>query len=147
MSETSDLVMAVQGLQATADSLREWSEDQSKVLRRIENLAVGQETLAKYGRRNRIGLQVGVIGVTLALLVGGFAVVQSVKLQRLYNQVQDVQTRTSTEVLCPLYQLFALSINVNPVPPNYTAEQTKLRQQFADAMNTGLVKLGCPKQS
>lgn len=139
MSEIEDLVSAVAGLQTVAEALAKRSEVQDKLLKRIEKLSADTH-------RNKVGIRIGTAGVVLALLVGCFAIVQSVRLNTLYHQVQEVQTRTSTEVLCPLYQLFALSITVNQVPPNYTEEQKKLRQQFADAMKTGLVKLGCPSQ-
>lgn len=139
MSEIEDLVSAVAGLQTVAEALAKRSEVQDKLLKRIEKLSADTH-------RNKVGIQIGTAGVVLALLVGCFAIVQSVRLNTLYHQVQEVQTRTSTEVLCPLYQLFALSITINPPPANYTAEQLKLRQQFADAMKTGLVKLGCPSQ-
>lgn len=146
MSDMDELVASINGLNemaatltASADALAASSKAQDKVLKRIEALAIDTH-------RNRVALQLGTLGVVIALAVGGFAVVQSMRLNTLYHQVQEVQTRTSTEVLCPLYQLFALSITVNPPSPNYTPEQLKLRQQFAEAMATGLTKLGCPKQ-
>lgn len=143
MSEVDDLVRAVDGLRQVADELAERSDIQDKVLQRIEGLARGQEDLITYGRRNRLGIQIGIIGVVLSLAAGGFAINLAFRLNSTTAQLQTVQNRTSTEVLCPLYQLFALSLTTNPVPPNYTAEQLELRKRYEVSIKDGLNKLGC----
>lgn len=154
MSEITELAESVNGLNAmaetltaSADALAASSKAQDKVLKRIEALAKDQEALTAYGRRNRVSIQVGVIGLAMSLAAGGFAINLAFRLSDTTNQLQTVQTRTSTEVLCPLFQLFALSLTTNPVPPNYTPEQLGLRRRYETSINDGLSKLGCPKLS
>ena len=147
MSEVQDLTAAVTGLRQVATELRDRSEVQDQVLRRIENLAKGQEVIAAYGRKNRLGIQIGSIGLTIALFAAGLSIYQSARLNETTHQLSAVQSRTSTEVLCPLYQLFALSLTVNPAPSNYTAEQLELREKYKLAINDGLAKLDCPPLS
>ena len=161
MSEVQDLTIAVTGLREVAAELRDRSDLQDQVLARIEKLATDTAALAndaaalatqtkhlaEYGRKNRLGLQIGSIGIVLSLLAGSSSIYLFTKLNETTHQLSLVQSRTSTEVLCPLYQLFALSLTTNPTPPNYTTEQLELREQYKRAINDGLVKLGCPTLS
>lgn len=59
------------------------------------------------------------------------------------QEVRAVQNRTSSEILCPLYEVLATSIKMNPPSPNLTAEQATLRQDAGGAILAGLGKLGC----
>lgn len=83
------------------------------------------------------------VGLVLLMSMGtalGFLYWQVEQSQR---EIRAVQARTSAEILCPLYTVFATSIKVNPVNPNLTPEQTQFRQQAADTILAGLSKLGC----
>lgn len=109
-----------------------------------------QEEIAQQLDENRSGLHtvrvvLVVLGVVLAMnlgLVGGFGLLYH-QVDSNQREIRAVQERTSVEILCPLYQVFALSIKVNPPPPNYNAEQLELRQHAADTILAGLDKLGC----
>ncbi|MFI7191490.1 hypothetical protein ACIBQ0_17285 [Nocardia nova] len=59
------------------------------------------------------------------------------------NELREVQARTSTEILCPLYEFFALSLKVNPPPPTANEEQIQLRKSAGDTIAKGLTTLGC----
>jgi hypothetical protein len=139
MSEISDLAAAVNGLQQVAQELRDRSDVQDKVLARLD-------LLTRYGQTNRRGVMVATSAVVLSLIVGGFAIYLDTQLTATTHQLAQVQVRTSTEVLCPLYQVFALSLQVNAAPPNYTPAQIDVRRRATEAIigpNGGLVKLGC----
>lgn len=82
-----------------------------------------------------------VMGFMLLLLVAGAFLYRQVEANT--RDVRDVQRRTSVEVLCPLYTVFALSIKANPTPTNLTPEQAAVRQQAGDTITAGLQKLGC----
>lgn len=82
-----------------------------------------------------------VLALCLAL-VGGFGFL-FYRLEQAQGEIKAVQQRTSSEILCPLYTVFATSIKVNPPNPNLTPEQAKTRQEAADTILSGLDKLGC----
>jgi hypothetical protein len=139
MSEIEELVAAVNGLQQVAQELRDRSDVQDKVLARLDKLT-------RYGQTNRKGVVVATAAVALSLIVGGFAVYLDTRLTATTHQLQQVQARTSVEVLCPLYQVFALSLQVNAAPSNYTPAQIDVRRRATEAIvgpNGGLAKLGC----
>jgi hypothetical protein len=136
-ADVRTLAESVDGLQRVAAELLNRSSAQDLVLKRIE-------AVANDNRKNRIGLQIGTVGIILSLAVGAFAIYLFVRLNATTHQVQQVQDRTSSEILCPLWAVFALSIKTNPPPVNYTAEQLELRQHAADAILSGMSKLGCP---
>ncbi|WP_227979996.1 hypothetical protein [Nocardia spumae] len=82
-----------------------------------------------------------VLAVVLALAVAcGFLGYQVESNQR---QLQQVQARTSVEVLCPLYVWLAQSLRLNPAPAAATPEQVQLRKSAADTITRGLTTLGC----
>lgn len=136
MTEQTELIDAVATLTNSLGALSGRLDTQQDVIDRIDQQRKGLHS-------TRIVLGCAVIGLMLdlALTVGFGFLFRQVDANT--HRVQDVQARTSSEILCPLYQVFALSIKVNPPPPNYTPEQLELRQHAADAIIAGLDKLGC----
>lgn len=130
------LTAAVEDLVESVKSLTERSDTQQKV---IDELKEQRQSL----HNTRMVVFAAIIGVVLdlGLTVGGVLLYRQVDANQ--HQIQAVQARTSTEILCPLYQVFALSIKVNPPPPNYSQVQLELRQHAADTILSGLDKLGC----
>jgi hypothetical protein len=136
VTEESDLVAAVAALTSSAAELSTRLEVQEQLVRRIEEQRRGLHA-------TRIALVVTIVGLILDLgLTGAFGV--------LYRQVSEnqqnivsVQQRTSTDILCPLYQAFALGIKSNPTPTGLTPEQQQFRQNAGATITAGLGKLGC----
>ncbi|WP_280393027.1 hypothetical protein [Nocardia wallacei] len=91
-------------------------------------------------RSTRITVWSAAVVVTVFLAGFGFLYHQ---VDRNQDQLQAVQARTSTEILCPLYQVLAVSIKVNPPSPNLNPEQVEARRRAADTILGGLDKLGC----
>lgn len=58
------------------------------------------------------------------------------------TELEDVQRRTSDQVLCPLYGIFIQSAK-NPPPPQYTAEQRAQRLEAIRVIEQGARTLGC----
>lgn len=59
------------------------------------------------------------------------------------QRINELQERTSSEVLCPLYGLLINSINANPEPSNLTPDQIKFRQDAAQTFKKGYQELRC----
>ncbi|WP_454199606.1 hypothetical protein [Nocardia sp. Marseille-Q1738] len=136
MTEIVELVAAVNKLQKSVNGLTVRVNTYEEMLQRIEKVANDTQKVATDTRANRIGLKVATASIA-------FNLVLTAALGWLFMKVQDVQERTSTEILCPLYQVFAVSIKVNPPNPNLTPEQAKARREAADTILAGLDKLGC----
>ena len=91
----------------------------------------------------RILLAAAIFGIILTLgLTAAFGRLYA-QVETNQNEIRQVQGRTSTEILCPLYEWFALSLRVNPPPATATPEQVQLRQSASDTINRGLSTLGC----
>lgn len=129
MTDQSELIRAVSDLTKSVGELSERLDMQEKLLTRIEAQRRGLNT-------TRIA-----VGFTLLLIVAVGFLYRQVDANT--RDVRDVQRRTSTEVLCPLYEVFALSIKANPNPAGLTPEQAAVRQQAGDTITAGLQKLGC----
>lgn len=104
------------------------------------------DALKKQGRdihRTGVFLSLAGLGIILdlALTIGFGFLYHQVDVNQ--NQLREVQARTSTEILCPLYEFFALSLKVNPPPPTATDEQIQLRKTAGDTISRGLTTLGC----
>jgi hypothetical protein len=127
--DLAELVAAVDSLRQAVTELSERAETQQKILDRLDKVSTDT-------RLNRIGLKVATVSI-------GFNLALTAALGWLFMKVQDVQERTSSEILCPLYEVFATSIKVNPPNPNLTREQAEARQHAADTILAGLDKLGC----
>ncbi|MCC3333605.1 hypothetical protein [Nocardia abscessus] len=134
--DLAELVTAVDRLRQVVTELSERAETQQRVLDRLDRVSTDT-------RMNRIGLKVATVGVAFNLALTGIVGWLFVRVEHTTREVRDVQSRTSTEILCPLYQVFAVSIKVNPPSPNLTPEQTKFRQEAADTILAGYDKLGC----
>ncbi|MEV0247979.1 hypothetical protein AB0H76_15405 [Nocardia sp. NPDC050712] len=141
--EPSELVGAVEALTAAVGELSERLDVQQ------ENLDQQQKMLDEI-ERQRKGLDQQRKGLNTTRIILGVVAVVVVAVAVLYGRVdansdgvREVQERTSTEILCPLYAVLATSMKVNPPSPNLTAEQAKARQAAADAIIAGLEKLGC----
>lgn len=89
--------------------------------------------------------------ITFALAVGalslgavlGWAVV---KIDNNADHIEDLQTRTSSEVLCPLYGLFVQSVE-NPRPEQVdTPEERKRFEEAKTIILNGYAQLGCAKR-
>lgn len=130
------LTAAVEALNATVSELSKRLDVQEEIAKQLDENRSGLHT---------VRMVVGVLGILLVMnlgLVTGFGLLYH-QVDRNQHELQAVQQRTSAEILCPLYQVFALSIKTNPPPPNYNAEQLELRQHAADTILAGLAKLGC----
>lgn len=134
--ETAQLIAAVNGLQEAVTDLSKRADTTQEVLERIERLAGDT-------RRNRVGIQVGTIAIVLSLVVGSFAVYLFTRVNTYAHQVQQVQDRTSSEILCPLFIILNLSIQVNPAPSTMTPEQAEVRKRAGTTIATALKTLGC----
>lgn len=104
------------------------------------------DALKKQGRDihyTRIYLVMAGFGILLdlALTIGFGFLYHQVDVNQ--NQLREVQARTSTEILCPLYEFFALSLKVNPPPPSANDEQIQLRKSAGETIARGLTTLGC----
>ena|SRR6266542_1398584 len=94
----------------------------------------------RVNRRGLYAISLAVACIGVCLVGGGYLYYQVASAQK---NIQTVQDRTSTEILCPLYQTLAQAIRANPSPPGLTAEQIELRQHAAVTITNGLAKLGC----
>lgn len=130
------LVEAVETLTAAVGELRNELKTQQGVVNAIKKQ--GRDI-----RSTRIAIGALAVVAVVALAVGvGFGFLYR-QVDRNQDQLQAVQARTSTEILCPLYQVLAVSIKVNPPGPNLTPEQVEARRHAADTILGGLDKLGC----
>lgn len=127
------LVEAVETLTAAVGELRGELAVQQGVVNAIKKQG-------RVIRSTRITVWSAAVVVTVFLAGFGFLYHQ---VDRNQDQLQAVQARTSTEILCPLYQVLAVSIKVNPPSPNLTSEQIEARRHAADTILGGLDKLGC----
>lgn len=119
----------------------------------IKELKTHQQEITKQQRglhSTRIVVAAASIVVLLnfVLTIGGVGLYQRVvanqhQIQANQNEIQQVQQRTSSEILCPLYLVFATGIKMNPPSPNLTPDQAKARQDLANTILSGLDKLGC----
>ena len=136
MMDENELADAVGTLTAAVQDLSDRLDTQQSMIDAIKKQA-------RDIRATRMVLAAAVFGIILDLaLTVGFAVLyhQVEKNQRL---TQQVQARTSTVVLCPLYEWLTLSMRLNPPPEAATPQQVQLRQTAADTITHGLTTLGC----
>ena len=92
--------------------------------------------------RYRLGLMV-VTGSVAVLICFAFLILFLYQQQDQNTQhINDIQQRTSAEILCPLYGIFLNSIEANPVPPNQTQAQLDFRKNAADTIKRGYETLG-----
>src|ERR1700745_1506062 len=115
-TQLTQLVESVKSLQGVVQQLSDRADTQREILDRISRVATDT-------RHNRIGLQVATVGIVLNMIIAGFGVWLFVKVDSNTRQVQAVQVRTSSQILCPLYTVLSLSIKANPSPPNLTPDQ------------------------
>ncbi len=141
--DQTQLVSAVEELTAAVSVLSERADTQQHVIDELEEQRKSLETQQKGLHSTRMVLSAAVFGIVLdlGLTVGGALLYQQVDTNQ--REIRQVQQRTSTEILCPLYEVFATSIKVNPPNPNLTPEQAKARRDAADTILSGLDKLGC----
>lgn len=134
--DTADLTAAVESLTGSVGELAARSKTQQLV---IDELKRQRKDL----HSTKIVLAAAIAGIVLdlGLTIGGVLLYRQVDTNQ--HQIQQVQERTSAEILCPLFIVFATSIKVNPPSPNLTPEQAKVRQDAADTILSGLSKLGC----
>lgn len=133
----------MENLTRAVETLNESVAELTKRFALMEQVVEDQKEQRRGLHSTRIYLGVGAVAIVLCLglSVGfGFLFYQVEHNQR---EIQAVQQRTSSEILCPLYEVFATSIKVNPTNPNLTPDQAKLRQDAADTILAGLSKLGC----
>ncbi|MEV6555858.1 hypothetical protein AB0M22_09090 [Nocardia sp. NPDC051756] len=136
MTDQSELIAAVGNLTESVGALSTRLDTHEGLLTRIEEQR--KETDAQRKGLNTTRIAVGFMG--LVLIAGGFLYRQ---VDTNTRDVREVQQRTSTEILCPLYQFLALSLKANPPSPVASAEQVKLRETAANTITAGLDKLGC----
>jgi hypothetical protein len=134
--DLAELVTAVDRLRQVVTELSERAETQQRVLDRLDKVSTDT-------RMNRVGLKVATVGVAFNLALTGFVGWLFVRVEHTTRELQDVQNRTSSEILCPLYQVFALSIKANPPSPNLSPDQAKVRENAANTILAGLEKMRC----
>jgi hypothetical protein len=127
--DQSEFVAAVDTLTAAVSKLSARMDTQQAVV----------DAIKKQGRdlhSTRMVLTAAIFGLVLDLaLTVGFGY--------LYHELDTVQRRTDTQILCPLYEFFAVSLKANPPAPGATPEQLQLRTSAADTVTSGLTTLGC----
>lgn len=128
-AEVSALTIAVRELSGRVDTQQQLIDAIKKQAREI------------HATRMFLGATAFSVCIAIALAVGFGFLSHQVETQQ--HQLQQVQARTSTEILCPLYEFFALSLRVNAPPPTATDEQIQLRKTAADTIARGLTTLGC----
>lgn len=131
-----NLTRAVDALNASVAELSARLDVQERVLLEQERQRKGLHST----RVVLVGLAFGII-LDLVLTVAVGILYRQVDANQ--HQVQAIQSRTSSEILCPLYTVFATSIKVNPPSSNLTPEQAQARRDAADTILAGLTKLGC----
>ncbi len=136
MTDQTDLVSAVSALTASAGELSGRLDVQESLVQRIDQQRRGLHS-------TRIALAVTIIGLALdlGLTIAFGALFHQVSSNE--HSIQAVQQRTSTEILCPLYEVVAQSIKANPTPAGLTPAQAELRAHAATVIIEGLGKLGC----
>lgn len=131
-----NLTRAVETLNESVAELTKRFDLMEQVVEDLDEQKRGQHSIRIY-----LGGLAFAIALCLGLVIGfGFLFYQVEQNQR---EIKAVQQRTSAEILCPLYTVFATSIKMNPANPNLTPEQAKFRQEAADTILAGLDKLGC----
>lgn len=115
----------------------------------VKSLAAAADALAARERRTRKIVVLTIAGLVLDVLLSiilGFLIRDSQQADDQINanarSIERIQDRTSNEVLCPLYTLFAAAL-VKPPPPDSTPEQIQQYNQFRDVINHGLDTLDC----
>ena len=127
--EQSELVEAVETLTSAVGTLSGKVKTQQGVIDAIKH----------QNRRihsTRMFLAAAIFGIALDLML-------TVGFGYLYHELDTVQRRTDTQILCPLYEFFAVSLKVNSPAPNASAEQLELRKTAATTVAAGLTTLGC----
>lgn len=144
------LTAAVNDLIVSVASLTNRLDVYQEVLERIDQQSQDIEQQRQGLHLTRVILSVAIVAIVLSLglSVGGVYLYRQVETNQRQSetnqqQIAAVQQRTSTEILCPLYTVFATSIKINPPNPNLTPEQANARQAAADTILAGLNKLGC----
>lgn len=121
---------------STMDSLRASVESLAGRMQVQEEFAERLRSGERRGRNNRIAVTIALTGLLLGLWLYHRVDVAT-------RDLKVVQARTSTEILCPLYELFAVSLRVTPAPPAMTPDQVQLRERAGDTIARGLRTLGC----
>ena len=143
MMDQTELVSAVEALTEAVGELSDRLDVQQGVLGQQKRMIADIEKQRSGLHSTRIVLSAAVFGIILDLgLTVGFGLLYR-QVDANTREVQKVQARTSSEILCPLYEVFATSIKVNPPNPNLSPEQARARHEAADTILAGLDKLGC----
>jgi len=134
--DQSELLAAVSALTDSVGELSRRLDVQEELVHRIEAQRRGLHS-------TRIVLGCAVVGLILDLVLTlGFGLLfQRVDENSL--QVREVQQRTSTQILCPLYEVIATSIKTDPSPPNLTPDELQVRHDAGNVIANGLKTLGC----
>lgn len=136
MPESPQLVDAVKVLTVAVGELSERLDTQQKALVTQQKVIDDLERQRKGLHSTRLVLMAAIFGIVLDLaLTLGFGY--------LYQELDKVQRRTDTQILCPLYEFLALSLKVNPAQPTASPEQVELRHNAAVTIAAGLDTLGC----
>jgi len=94
-------------------------------------------------QRLRRTLAVTICGLLLDMSLTVFGTYLFVEQRVISDNLQSIQARTSTEILCPLYEVFAESIKAMPTLPGLTPDEVQIRKDAANTISTGLTTLGC----
>ena len=146
----SEMDEGIAALEATSSRLANAVLDMSKRLNTTERmqkeLESQQQALAEQQQATHTQRGINwILGISLALdiilsIAVGYGYVRS------YSNAQhiaEIQTRTSDEVLCPLYEVFLQSVN-HPAPSQINTPEKKARfEAAAKIVRDGYAALGC----
>lgn len=109
----------------------------------INHLARRSDVQEESLKRNRMVLRIALVGLALDLALTVVCAALFAKADTNSEQIQSVQDRTSSEVLCPLYQVFLDSMRINTPPANQTPEQAEFRAESMRTIQHGYDILKC----
>lgn len=136
-SDRLDLAEQVEELVAV---FRNMDESSIELTRRVDEYqSITVKTMASY--KTMLSIVVG--GMLLIFCLLGLGAYITKVQDENTKRINELQERTSTKVLCPLYGLLINSIDSNPEPSNLSPEQIKFRQNAAQTFKKGYQELRC----
>lgn len=141
--ELSELLRAMASLQESFDELSGKFDTQQQVIERIEENRRENEANRKDNRVNRVLAVFAIIGFVLDVTLTGFVWHLHDVEDANTSALRTVQSRTNSQILCPLYQVIAQSIKANPSPPGLSPDLVQFRKSAAQIITDGLNTLGC----
>jgi len=141
--EARGFVDAIESLRGAVQELATKSDAQQAVIERVENVALDTNHNRKVLRIALFGLIFTIVGFVFDSTLTGFGVHLFRRVNSNTNTVQEIQDRTSNQVLCPLYKLLTVAIAEQPLPAEETPAQTALRLSSVRVVQSGSLALRC----